>query len=113
LNALAERLVVGARAILRQGARLPVDLDRASALIFERRDHVALVVALEHPLVARPIEKDRLQVFGVGCRCVGLGHLARRWSLRTSYQWGREHEDGCERAPGPFDCLTSVHTALP
>src|SRR5437667_415792 len=46
LNPLTEGLVVDARTIFRQRARLSVHLNRALALIFERGDHVAFIMAL-------------------------------------------------------------------
>ena len=72
IDPLAEGLVVGARAILRERARLAVHLNRAAlGLIFERRDHVAFVGALQHALVPHPVEEHGPQVLGSCCGRVG------------------------------------------
>src|SRR5207302_4568631 len=107
---LTEGLVVGARTILRQRARLSVHLHGAFALIFERRDHVALIMALEHAHAPHPVEEHGLQVFGVPCGCVGFSR-PRIWIriLRSGRQGHADREDERERDPGPTTRSTNIH----
>ena len=89
LDPLTEGLVVRARTKSRQRARLPLDLDGALALVFERGDHVAFVMALQHAHAPHPVEEHGLQVFGVLCGCVGLSRRRPGGSLRTGRQRAR------------------------
>src|SRR5439155_20579749 len=79
IDPLAQGLVVGARAILREPARLAAHLNRAALrLIFKRRDHVAFVRALQHALMPHPVEEHGPQILCSWCRCV------RRASVRVT-----------------------------
>src|SRR5206468_4766361 len=66
-------LIVGAQAILRQRAGLPVYLNGALGLVFERGDELRLGLAAQHPHVPGPVVEDGLQVF-----VARLGRV-RRW----------------------------------
>src|SRR4029453_7601849 len=114
LNPLTEGLVVGARTILRQCARLSVHLNRALALLFERRGHVAFIVALQHARAPHPVEEHGLQVLGIFCGCVGFNNRpAWIWILRAGRQRPADREDDPERDPYPTTPSTKIHGGPP
>src|SRR5437870_4218461 len=111
LNPLTESLVVGARTIFGQRARLAVHLNRASALIFERRDHVALIMALQHAHAPHPVEEHGLEVFGVRCGCVGFSNPTVL-TLRTGRPRHADREDDHKRDTCPINPATKIHGGL-
>src|SRR5204863_721007 len=117
LRPLTEGLVVGARAIFRHRARLAVDLHRAFALIFERGDHVAFVMALEHARAPHPVEEHGLQVFGILWGCVRLSspgawiRILRTGVLCCQRLADREYDS--DRDPYPTIPSTKSHGFSP
>ena len=98
LYALTGRLVIGARSILRQRARLTVDLHSALAGVFERDRELVLVETAQLDHVPAPVEQNRLQILGVrsgrvGRRSVPIGRL------RTRDQRQAEGQDEPKRHP--------------
>ena len=65
LRPLSWRLVVGADAILLQGAGLPLHLHGAVALILERDCELVFLDAPQHAHVRRPVVQHCFRVFGV------------------------------------------------
>src|SRR5687767_10604576 len=67
LSPLTRNLVVGADAIGRQLAGLPVHLHSARSLIFERCDQIDFRFAAQHAQMPAPVKENRAKVSGA-CR---------------------------------------------